>query len=1111
MTTRAELRSRLIRQCSNMLLGPMEPDEKIGAAPSDTYLTGILWPRGTQIGAEEDEGDAGPVGDRDDEAEAAVPGYRAIRPCSIGLTFSVDAGTRLRVSLGRTARYHPVECPLPPPDAAPETTSSEETSVATATVPADAGPAEAAGDESTEQAAGDGEQSSFTDRHWVRDEIGYWIEIPAVQEKGSRSECQWQSAAGPVSDPDITLHIRQRISGSLQVVTLTLINSAPEPPQNSPKDTASLFQTEIVVEASDESGRVRHIRPRQLPESAGGDEDAEMSALLYRDIREFAIGHGVAAMWSDPVEGAVDQIRTTWLPVMSVKDTSASGHAFLQDFLNGSPEALAAKWLSRPEARDEIVMSLRKFTDCYTRWIETVLGEQVGAIPAGLRKAADLNLARCGEARNRMLAGIAVIARGGPAWTAFVLANEAMDRQSRFSAKGEKAGALVWRPFQLAYLLMVLPGLSDPREFEADRRRMDLLWFPTGGGKTEAYLGLTAFVIFFRRLSDARHGARGGIDVLMRYTLRLLTVQQFQRAAALITACEFMRLERSDLGTAPISIGLYVGADSTPNRMTDAIRAIEEEHRDHKPRSTPRQLLDCPVCGSSLPPRSYTVSEAQNAVEIRCSNSACETAGRPLPVLTVDDQIYAAPPSLLIGTIDKFAQLPRREDLRRLFGLDGRRRPELVVQDELHLISGPLGSMAGLYETAIDLLSTHDGIPPKIIGSTATIGQAARQVRALFDREVSQFPPPGFDAGDSFFAVRDDTRPDRQYLGVCSAGRSPKFALQAVTAAALEGAGTLVAGENPNLRLADAFWTCVLYFNSLRELGGAYTLLQDDVPRQMEFLASRLPTPRRIMEQPPVELSSRINSRDLPEALRDLERGLGDEDPFAPPPRDSVLASNMISVGVDISRLGLMIVNGQPKSTAEYIQATSRVGRGIEGLVITLYNFGRPRDLSHFEHFAGYHSALYRSVEATSVTPWAPRARDKALHAMFAAIIRHLVEGMSGDDAAIRFDPKHPEVLRAVDFILARARSASHGIEEQETREDLADIVEQWAKRSRDGRAEGSLNYWEKKAPYGKTSPHLMYAAEEGTRHGLLAWPTPNSMREVEPSTAFTLKRIRKN
>jgi hypothetical protein len=219
----------------------------------------------------------------------------------------------------------------------------------------------------------------------------------------------------------------------------------------------------------------------------------------------------------------------------------------------------------------------------------------------------------------------------------------------------------------------------------------------------------------------------------------------------------------------------------------------------------------------------------------------------------------------------------------------------------------------------------------------------------------------------------------------------------------------------------------------------------------------------------------------------------------------------MISVGVDISRLGLMIVNGQPKSTAEYIQATSRVGRGIEGLVITLYNFGRPRDVSHFEHFAAYHSALYRSVEATSVTPWAPRARDKALHAMFAAIVRHLVPGMERDDAAIKFDPRHPDVIRAVDFILARAASASRGIEEEETKEDLADIVEQWAKRSRDGRAEGHLNYWEKKAPYGRTSPHLMYPAEEGIRTGLLAWPTPNSMREVEPSTAFTLKKIGKN
>ena len=594
----------------------------------------------------------------------------------------------------------------------------------------------------------------------------------------------------------------------------------------------------------------------------------------------------------------------------------------------------------------------------------------------------------------------------------------------------------------------------------------------------------------------------------MRYTLRLLTVQQFQRAASLICACDAIRRERAGLGEAPISLGLYVGGEATPNRAAEALEALGEEHQGLQPRSTPRQLLDCPVCGHGLPATSYTAVADASGIEIRCRVPGCGTGGRPIPVLTVDDHLYASPPSLIIGTIDKFAQLPRRSDLRSLFGLDGGLRPGLIIQDELHLISGPLGSMAGLYETVIDLVCTDGGVRPKVIGSTATIGQAGRQVRALFDRDVLQFPPAGFEARDSFFAVRDEKGPDRVYLGLSSAGRSPKFALQAATAALLQAAGQRrdAGGRAGSL---DPFWTAVLYFNSLRELGGAHALVQDDIPRHMSFLASRMGCQRRDLEAEPIELSSRVASRVLPEYLNRLAvplDGVGG-DPFGPAPTDVVLASNMISVGVDVSRLGLMLVNGQPKSTAEYIQASSRIGRGLPGLVVTLYNFGRPRDVSHFEHFLVYHGALYRNVEATSVTPWAPRARDKALHAVVAAAVRHLVADMDDEEAAREFDASDTVVETVLAAIGRRAHSASRGIEGDESEADLEGIVRKWGERSRASRAAGTaLLYWERKAPFGRTKPHLMTSAEEGRKPGRTGWPTPNSMREVEPSTAFALR-----
>ncbi|WP_201768916.1 helicase-related protein [Myxococcus stipitatus] len=1046
----------------SLLLGPLEPDETISSPPADTYLTGILWPEGETLDALEDDHDEGAPSREDGETDAGVPGYRTVRPCSLGLTFAAEADSTLMVSLAATARYALVEA------------------------------------EGVEEGRGA--------RRWRRTPLDYRYEITPGVSRTWRTHDFVRSDGTSVHDPGVQLHVRRRVDGARQVVTVTLINKAKEG-EASQRGVLCLFQTGLEVRAGD-SMQGGAIFPRPVLPPAGADEDALSAALLYRDSVEYAVGHGVAAVWERSSGLRVGGVATSWLPASVVKGMSAKGHRLLDGFHRKHPDALKAAWLARSGERSEVTIALQAFVAVYGNWIAETLEGRVSGFDGLLQDAAETNLRRCKDARRRMADGVALLESHAHAWEAFALANAAMDRQSNHDAKGPRKGPLIWRPFQLAYMLMVLPGLVGPEY--VDRDTVDLLWFPTGGGKTEAYLGLTAFQIFFRRLTDEQRRGRGGVDVLMRYTLRLLTVQQFQRAASLICACDAIRRETSKLGDAPISLGLYVGGDATPNRAADAQEALRQEHEGLKPRSTPRQLLDCPVCGRGLPPSSYTESAGRSGIDIRCGNTRCKTGGEPLPVLTVDDYIYAAPPSLLIGTIDKFAQLPRRNDLRTLFGLDGGLRPGLIIQDELHLISGPLGSMAGLYESVIDLLCTEDTLRPKVIGSTATIGQAARQVRALFDRPVLQFPPPGFDATDSFFAVQDEEGPDRLYLGVCSAGRSPKFALQAVAAALLQTTGHLKDGGSAPA-LLDPFWTAVLYFNSLRELGGAHVLLQDDIPRQMSFLATRLRGKRRALESDAIELSSRVPSRELPEYLAQLGIGLGGAatDPFAPVPRDVVLASNMISVGVDVSRLGLMVVNGQPKSTAEYIQASSRVGRGLHGLVVTLYNFGRPRDVSHFEHFLGYHGALYRGVEATSVTPWAPRARDKALHAVLAAAVRHLVAGMDDDEAARDFNPSDPEVRGVLSALQERARSASEGIEGDDTARDLEGIVREWAQRSQNARVGATdLLYWERKAPFGQTRPHLMTSAEEGARPGRAAWPTPNSMREVEPSTAFALRHL---
>ena len=1057
-------RAEIIRLSRALLLGPLDHDETIPSPPADTYLTGILWPEGEPLSLIEDDQQDGAPANEDGETDGGVPGYRTVRPCSIGLTFAADADATVVVSLATTARYSPVE-----------------------------------------KEASEGQRP---ERYWRRVQLNYSYEIPTDGPAVWRTQEFLDPDGTPVHDPDLCLHIRRRVDGIRQVVTATLINKATES-DGRVRDELCLFQTGLEIRAvSPEGGGA--ILPRPAVSSAAEDEDTQSAMLLYRDVVEYAVGHGVAVEWEPSPAQCVDRVATTWLPVAKVKGMSAAAHPLLDGFHNDYPEALQASWLARANARSEIVNALRALVGMYGHWISDILEARLADIQQDMYEAANRNLARCRDACRRMEDGVATLEQYDDAWQAFVLANAAMDRQARYEAKGQRKEPLTWRPFQLAYMLLVLPGLVCPDH--NDRNCLDLLWFPTGGGKTEAYLALTALQIFIRRLADAGRRDEGGVDVLMRYTLRLLTVQQFQRAASLICACDAIRRERGDLGDAPISLGLYVGSEATPNRIKSSQKALQEEHKGLQPRSTPRQLLDCPVCGHELPPSSYKEAPDGSGIEIRCSHPGCKTAGEPIPVHTVDDYIYASPPSLLIGTIDKFAQLPRRNDLRALFGLDGGLRPGLIIQDELHLISGPLGSMAGLYETVIDLICTEDGIRPKVIGSTATIGQAGRQVRALFDRDVLQFPPSGFDASDSFFAVRDEEGPDRIYLGLSSAGRSPKFALLAAAAALLQVAGNRKdSGASPDA--LDPFWTAVIYFNSLRELGGAHVLIQDDIPRHMAFLASRLGGGLRRLETGAIELSSRVASRELPEHLNELSVSLSeaDGDLFTPEPRDVVLASNMISVGVDVSRLGLMLVNGQPKSTAEYIQASSRVGRGLNGLILTLYNFGRPRDVSHFEHFLAYHGALYRNVEASSVTPWAPRARDKALHAVVAAAIRHLVENMDDDEAAIDFDPSDVAVQTLLAAIRERARSSSNDIESDNTASDLEGIVRKWSQRSQNSRTAGTaLLYWEKKAPFGRTSPHLMTSAEDGEKPGRTAWPTPNSMREVEPSTAFALRLTRR-
>lgn len=876
--------------------------------------------------------------------------------------------------------------------------------------------------------------------------------------------------------------VREPVDGVVGI-TAVLVNEFPRP-ASGPVDEWCWFRPSIVATTP-----VGHFSERVTRRHSGRDADDAASDLLFRDRMSIAVGHGCAVEWDEV--GPVNHLATTFLPHHDLRLSRAER----QDV-----PALGMATLAGTDDRS----ALRGLLHAYEVWISDQEG-RLDTIDEDFRDAARRHLEDARTAAARIGRGIDLLDRDPDAARAFRVMNRAMQEQRarqemiRGHLPAPDPTEQRWRPFQLAFILLSLSGIAEP---ESDEREVaDLLWFPTGGGKTEAYLGLIAFTLVLRRLRMTE-GAGGGVAVIMRYTLRLLTLQQFERAAGLICALEDWR-RRELRESAPISIGLWVGQSATPNRVDAARRALRKQESGelNDDEGNPRQLLRCPWCGTGLPATAYDADVRADRMIVRCPGTGCRFADG-LPVHIVDTDVYRERPSLLIGTVDKFALLAWEERAGRIFGTDGAvAPPDLVVQDELHLISGPLGTLVGLYETAVDAAATG-AARPKLVASTATIRRARDQVRAVFDREPQQFPPPGIEPDDSFFAVEapPEELPTRQYVGVMAPGTSHTTLLVRSYAALLQGAQRLVAPAE----VRDAYWTLLGYFNSLRVLGAAYMQTIDDVPDRIGVVAGRYAEEPRELSAPR-ELTSRVRSGQVPEELDRLASPIG-----TPECPDIVLATNMISVGVDVNRLGLMVVMGQPQTTSEYIQATSRVGRLRPGLVVTLFNAARTRDLSHFESFLPYHRALYRQVEATGATPFAPRAVDRGLHGLAVALTRLLDQRAAGDKAVgAGVDPVI--VKRVTDVIERRVQS----VDSRRTTsvvEALEALHEQWENALDDGTV---TKYAAWRAP---TDGALIRPAGGDAAGGeplmaafpvtTPAWPTLTSLRNVDAeSTLYLLRR----
>lgn len=981
-----EFRKNLVESLVRDLAGPLpgEPDDDIISDPPVTrYVAGILFPRDAgKIDGSEDKG----TDDDSDEATFADPPVAMANvryPSSLGVTFAVDTQMSTAITVTVTAARY----------------------------------------ERTEEATGD---------RWRR----VVVRCPEVR----------LSVGAPVDQ------VRQRLAEGLELfsrirvadcsgaaaVTLALINTNRRTGPG-PRDALCFFQPRISVSASE--GVMPVFVGRSSVGSVRSDEDVLSGNLLYRHRAAIAIGHGCSVEWE--ADSASDGRR-------AVSITTAAVPQFEMRLADSNPRikspALSMLRLTHSN-RDSVAAELEELVGGYKMWISERRQEQP-QLGEPHKATADRHLAQCDESAERMADGIRQLRQDADVWEAFRLANRAMLQQrartvwlhaGRPTPAPELTERHQWRPFQLAFILQCIESISNSRS--AFRDVADLLWFPTGGGKTEAYLGLIAFTVFLRRLRSAQ--GQDGVTAIMRYTLRLLTIQQFERAALLICCCEDIRRNNPNLGRDPITIGLWVGKGGTPNTLREARIALDrlrEGHTGPLTMGNPRQLESCPWCGKELTPNNYYIADRNPRLVIACRNRDC-SFDVGLPVYVVDEDIYNRRPALLIATADKFAILPWRELVANVFNrtCDGVAPPELIIQDELHLISGPLGTLTGLYEAAVDVLCTEGGARAKVIASTATIRRAQGQMRALFDRAVRQFPPPGLDARNSYFAAEADrdSKGTRLYLGLMAPGVSQTTLLVRAYAALLQYASA-IAGD-PAVR--DAYWTLVGYFNSLRVLAGARMQVQDDVAERMGLLAKSSGGRQREIENR-IELTSREPSGDIPNHLKRMAIPFPSQDAL-----DVILATNMISVGVDIDRLGLMAVMGQPQTTSEYIQATSRVGRKAPGLVVVLFNSSRSRDRSHYESFVDYHSAIYRQVESSSATPFSARARDRGLHAVVVALARLLIPEFSHNESAAHIERYRDRLDRVKQLIVDRVASVDPK-EREATSLQVEQIVQQWAQRA---------------------------------------------------------------
>lgn len=1139
----AIVRQKILEAVRKDLIGPSSVDEELNEVPTSSYITGLLYPADTAVTEDENyfdveftekkfdaDGESMEAGIfEEEEPEDRVKGGFQ-KPSSIGVSFYVADDVQKINAYINWGKYYAKQV---------------QGEVIDGTLEEDA-------------------ENKKKKKHTVynREQMQDVVEIDFAQ-IGRSKQIPLKSNA------NIYVYImKMQLDNGYKMISVHLHNNDKSDGDEKEYEKV-MFQVEMLI-ADD----MRN--PIFVPEYVCRKLELE-DEYYYKGRSVYARGRGCAATWektADQVNATV--VRTAFIPDYEIPSVSAQ--------IDDMPEhAFSMFQMGLPQKKAEVISNLRTLTSMYGSWITDVLVNDEAMNNAKFRGNGQAIIDKCNDANRRMNAGIDLIENNEKVYQAFVFMNQAMylqrsitsfsrdygkgiqcslrDYMSDMPEKGRKKDHSVWRPFQIAFVLLNLYGIIDGESPERDI--VDLLYFPTGGGKTEAYLGLIAFTIAYRRLTAAdetEYEKDGGVTVFLRYTLRLLTTQQRDRLMRLIVAMEWLREKNSEqqFGKERITIGFWVGGNVTPNKFSDYSDSDPFKKKEFVRKLT-KQIIRCPYCGKPITKDEYEINEKGMSVKIHCADSFCmfsRKSGRTIPVYLVDEEIYTKCPTVIISTVDKFARLPWSEKVGLIFGRTdrccsrcghiaigekhaGRHNrdekaglekaktidckpfypPELIIQDELHLITGPLGTIYGGYETVVEEMCCIEKngkkIRPKYVVSTATIKNAGEQIKFLYGREkFEQFPPSGFDTRDSFFIkevplpkdnlasasedkletmVDDGQKPFRQYVGICASGQSVKTTLIRLYSIVLQTAFDL--SKEPEFEdYIDPYYTLIGYFNSIRELGGAVRLLDDDIASRIRVVKNKYNSSeqRFLSFEGKKEITSRIPSWQIAEVLEKLavpfDKKKKKQDCY-----DVVIATNMIAVGMDVDRLGLMSVVGQPKQNSEYIQATSRVGRQNPGIIFTVYNPYRPRDLSNYENFVGFHSQMYRYVEGTTATPFAARARDRVLHALVVSLLRLQIEEMADNSGAANInDISDVRMTEIKNKILARVKTTAPA-SYVDTEKEIDDFLNTWKNIAKVDK----LFYFVPSVADDKKRLLTYY----GEYYGDKEKPTLNSMRDVEQSS----------